>query len=110
MEQKKGTLLIVEDNISVLKSLKLYLKSKFENVITLSNPNQINQILDSENIDVILLDMNFLAGIFTGNEGIFWMRKILKTDPDAVIPSGNWLKSRFLVHLKPAGKSYFSFP
>ncbi len=85
MEQKKGTLLIVEDNISVQKSLKLYLKSKFENVITLSNPNQINQILDSANIDVILLDMNFLAGIFTGNEGIFWMRKILKTDPDAVI-------------------------
>nr|NQU90617.1 sigma-54-dependent Fis family transcriptional regulator [Bacteroidota bacterium] len=35
--------------------------------------------------DVILLDMNFTAGNNTGNEGIFWMREILKSDPDSII-------------------------
>ena len=33
--------------------------------------------------DAILLDMNFSAGINTGNEGLFWLQTILKHKPDA---------------------------
>ena len=85
MAEKNGDILIVDDSISVLKSLELYLKHYFKSVKTLSSPNQIPFLLSTENIDIIMLDMNFTAGVNTGNEGIFWLRKILKQDPTVVV-------------------------
>jgi DNA-binding NtrC family response regulator len=35
--------------------------------------------------DLILLDMNFSAGVNTGNEGLFLLGEILKEDPEAVV-------------------------
>ena len=85
MNNKKGKLLIVDDNKSVLSSLYLFLQFEFDVVKTVSNPNQLPSLLRTENYDVILLDMNFSAGVQTGNEGIFWLRKIIKSDPLAVV-------------------------
>ena len=82
---KKGTILIVDDNKSVLNSLNLFLKHKMEKVITCSNPNQILSLLKSEGVDLVLLDMNFSAGVSSGNEGIFWLREIHKTIPQMVV-------------------------
>lgn len=82
---KAGTLLIVDDNQSVLNSLELFLKHHFERVLTIKSPNQISFVLSTEEVDVVLLDMNFTAGINTGNEGIYWLRKILKQDPAIVV-------------------------
>ena len=79
------TILIVDDNKSVLSSLELFLKRKVDKVITCSNPNQIPSLLREEKIDLVLLDMNFTAGINSGNEGLFWMREILKADPQMVV-------------------------
>lgn len=81
----KGKILIVDDNKSVLNSLNLFLKHKMEKVITCSNPNQIRSFLENEEIDVVLLDMNFSAGVNSGNEGIFWLREIHKTFPQMVV-------------------------
>ena len=83
--KKQGSILIVDDNRSVLNSMKLFLKHKFEKVFTERKPDQILPLISKENIDVILLDMNFSAGIQTGNEGLFWLKRILKSDPDAVV-------------------------
>jgi len=80
-----GKLLIVDDNPSVLNALELFLKNKFEAVTTLRNPNQILSAIGQEEYDLILLDMNFTAGVNTGNEGIFWLRKVLKSDPAMVV-------------------------
>ena len=79
------TILIVDDNKSVLSSLELFLKHKIGKVLTCSNPNQIPSLLREERIDLVLLDMNFTAGINSGNEGLFWMREILKVDPQMVV-------------------------
>ncbi len=81
----KGTILIVDDNKSVLNSLNLFLKHKVDKVITCSNPNQILSLLKRENIDLVLLDMNFSAGVNSGNEGIFWLREIHKAAPQMVV-------------------------
>ena len=81
----QGNILIVDDNKSVLASLNLFLKSKVNRVITCSTPNQIAATLQKEPIDVVLLDMNFSAGINSGNEGLFWMREIHKIDPLMVV-------------------------
>lgn len=80
-----GKLLIVDDHKQVLKALIQLLESEFESVAGISNPNQIISCLSRERYDVILLDMNFSAGINTGNEGLYWLNRILKSDPSAVV-------------------------
>lgn len=79
---KQGTILIVDDNKSVLAALDMLLSGIFMKVITISNPNRIPAILAAGNIEVVLLDMNFSAGINTGNEGLFWLNEIRRIDPD----------------------------
>ena len=53
MNPKTGTLLIVDDNISVLNSLELYLKHHIEKVIPLKSPNLLMATLEQEDVDVI---------------------------------------------------------
>lgn len=79
---RAGTILIVDDNKSVLTSLEMLLECEFERVETTSNPNQIVSLLNTVPVDLVILDMNFSAGVNTGNEGIFWLQRILGTTPD----------------------------
>lgn len=81
----KGKILIVDDNEGILKSLSFILKQEFEEVTGIRNPSKFTSVLQSGLFDVILLDMNFSAGINTGNEGIFWLKEIIKADADAVV-------------------------
>lgn len=76
-----GTILIVDDNQSILSTLELLLTDEVNKIITLADPNRIPEFLNKYSIDVILLDMNFNAGINSGNEGIFWLKRILKIEP-----------------------------
>ena len=73
---KQGTILVVDDNKAVLNALEMLLAGVFREVITLRTPNQIEAILESGRVDVVLLDMNFSAGINTGNEGLYWLSRI----------------------------------
>ena len=59
---KQGTILIVDDNKGVLAAIDMLLSGTFKKVITISNPNRIPAMLETENIDVVLLDMNFSSG------------------------------------------------
>jgi DNA-binding NtrC family response regulator len=81
----KGRLLIVDDHKQVLKALIQLLEPEFDSIKALSNPNQIISYINQEVFDIILLDMNFSAGVNTGNEGIYWLNRILKSDPSAVV-------------------------
>ena len=76
----KGTLLIVDDNKSIISALELMLQYEIEKLITISSPKRIYEILEQNEIDIVLLDMNFQAGVNSGNEGLFWMKEILKHD------------------------------
>lgn len=82
MTIKKGKILIVDDNEGVLITLKQSLKHEFHEIETLNNPNLILKLLKDNDWDVILLDMNFKAGIHSGNEGLYWLRKIRENNPD----------------------------
>ena len=77
---KQGTILVVDDNKGILTAVQMLLGTCFEKVITISTPNKIKATLHDENIDVVLLDMNFSAGINTDNEGLFWLSEIKKED------------------------------
>jgi len=77
-----GTILIVDDNKSVLTSLELLLEREFEKIETVSDPNKIFSILDEFIIDLVILDMNFSVGFNTGNEGLFWLQRIHEIRPE----------------------------
>jgi len=77
----EGVILIVDDNKDVLSALEVLLDDEFKELITISNPNQIPNIIQTRLPDVVLLDMNFTSKVNTGNEGIFWLKKIKEIDP-----------------------------
>ena len=77
-----GTILIVDDNKSVLISLELLLEREFEKIETVSDPSKIFSILDESIIDLVILDMNFSVGLNTGNEGLFWLQRIHEIKPE----------------------------
>ena len=79
---KQGRVLVVDDNKNVLSALKLLLNNHFEEVTLLSSPNTLITTLREKRPDVVLLDMNYSAGINTGNEGLFWLSEVKKVDPD----------------------------
>jgi len=81
----KGKILIVDDHKQVLKALIQLLEPEFDSITGISNPNQIISTINKEEYDVILLDMNFTAGVNTGNEGLYWLDRILKSDPSAIV-------------------------
>ena len=78
----KGNILIVDDNKSILSALEIFLTPEFQTVTTLSNPNLIPTELRRKEYNLVILDMNFNAGINTGNEGIFWLGRIKETNPE----------------------------
>jgi len=85
MKSEKGKILIVDDNEELLLALRMFLSQHFAKIEILRNPVLIPEKLESEDFDLILLDMNFSAGQTSGNEGIYWMNRILEQDPEAGI-------------------------
>lgn len=82
---KKATVLIVDDDPDVLTAVKLLLKSEAKEVITEKNPENLNSLLQRNQVDIILLDMNFNSAINTGNEGLYWLRKIKEWKPNVTV-------------------------
>ena len=82
MQTQKGNILIVDDNKSILSTLEILLSPEFQTIVTLSNPNQISTELRKRDYNLVILDMNFKAGVNTGNEGIYWLGRINETNPE----------------------------
>lgn len=78
---KKATVLIVDDDPDVLTAVKLLLKTEAQEIITEKNPENLNWLLQRNQVDLVLLDMNFNSAINTGNEGLYWLRKIKEWKP-----------------------------
>ena len=83
--KKKGNILIIDDNEAMLVSLRMLLKNLCEDVQTSTNPNAIPTLMRRKKPDVVLLDMNFGRGINNGNEGMFWLKEIKRTEPDVAV-------------------------
>lgn len=79
------TILIIDDDEDILLSAKLLLKKHYTNIITRDSPKELNQIISSESIDVIILDMNYRIGFNDGKEGMYWLKHILSIKPDMVV-------------------------
>ncbi|MEN6454887.1 MAG: sigma-54 dependent transcriptional regulator [Prolixibacteraceae bacterium] len=78
----KGNILIVDDNKNVLSALEILLSAEYDRVTCLSSPNLLISELRKNPYHLVLLDMNFNAGVNTGNEGIYWLQQIREQHPD----------------------------
>ena len=82
---RNATILIIDDDIDVLTAVRLLLKTEVKEVVTEKNPENLRWLLSKQSFDLILLDMNFTSSINTGNEGLFWLKKIREFGSDASV-------------------------
>ena len=85
MRKKQAQILIVDDQEEILFSAKMILKKNFESIFTANNPKKILSILSENEIDVVLLDMNYRIGFEDGREGIHWLKEIKELSPQTVV-------------------------
>jgi two-component system, NtrC family, response regulator HydG len=85
MNVKNATVLIIDDDTDVLTAVKMLLKTEVKEVVTEKNPENIRHLFSKKYFDLILLDMNFNSSINTGNEGIFWLKKIRELGSNAPV-------------------------
>ena len=85
MNLKNSTILIVDDDPDVLTAIRLLLKPQVKEIVTEKNPENIRLLLSKHAFDLILLDMNFTSSINTGNEGLFWLKKIREYKSEASV-------------------------
>lgn len=78
----EARILVVDDNRNVLTALEMLLSRKFSEVRCITKPGQILSELQSASFSAVLLDMNYSAGQNTGNEGLYWLRELMKFDSD----------------------------
>jgi two-component system, NtrC family, response regulator HydG len=82
---KNTTILVIDDDTDVLTAVRLLLKTEVKEVLIEKNPDTIKSLLPKKEIDLVLLDMNFNSTINTGNEGIFWLKKIKELSPSTAV-------------------------
>ena len=82
MRKKEAGILIVDDDEDILFSARVWLKKFFTNVIGISAPQKILSTLNENEIDAILLDMNFRRGFEDGKEGLYWLSEIKEVNPN----------------------------
>lgn len=85
MRKKEATILIVDDDIDILFSAKVLLKRFFSSVLTSDSPQKIKTIIQENEIDAVLLDMNYRKGYEDGKEGLYWLDFIREVSPNTVV-------------------------
>ena len=80
-----ANILVIDDDDDILLSARLFLKQHFNQVLTCKSPREINVLLSKNEVDIILLDMNYQKGASDGREGLYWLEHILSIDKDYVV-------------------------
>ena len=76
MTLRQTSVLVVDDDHDVLTAVRFLLKQEVKTIITEPNPDNLRRRITENDIDILLLDMNFNSKINTGNEGLYWLRQV----------------------------------
>jgi DNA-binding NtrC family response regulator len=79
-EGEAPTILIADDQPDVLESLRLLLKGEGYRIESASSPKGVVSMLDSRELDVILMDLNYTRDTTSGEEGLELLSKIQACD------------------------------
>jgi len=77
---QQGSVLIVEDDHDVARAARVALSPLVSQVQTIHSPDEIEVPLLRSRLDTVLLDMNFLAGARSGQEGLSTLSRIQTVD------------------------------
>ena len=78
--QQPGHVLIVDDDEDVLFAAEMLLGEHVSQVQTETRPERLPELLAGERFDLVLLDMNFIQDLTSGQEGLLWLDRILELD------------------------------
>jgi len=76
------TILVVDDNSAVVDALKLLFKQERWRVVGLAEPTRVAQVAALEQVDLVLLDMNFTRDTTSGREGMDALATLREADPE----------------------------
>lgn len=82
---RDATILVIDDDADVLTAARLLLKSHAKEVVTEKNPEMLRSIFLKRDFDVVLMDMNFSSSLNSGNEGLYWLRKVKSLGSNASV-------------------------
>ncbi|MGL1888484.1 MAG: sigma-54 dependent transcriptional regulator [Reichenbachiella sp.] len=85
MKKDKSNILIIDDDPAVLTTARLFLKQKFAYVHTLSEINSIDDVMETTQYDIVLLDMNYTKGAHDGAAGLVMIDQIVRKYPKTEI-------------------------
>jgi len=85
MKKTNANILVIDDQEDILFAAKMLLKKHFETIFTLNNPKNVLQLLAENEIDVVLLDMNYRIGFEDGREGLYFLKEIKTLSPKTIV-------------------------
>ena len=85
MNLRQANVLVIDDDADILTAARLLLKPEVKNVVTDSNPENLRRLVTGASFDVLLLDMNFISALNTGNEGLYWLQQIKTWSPSTAV-------------------------
>ena len=74
-------ILVADDQADVLAALRLLLKGEGFDIETVSSPAAVLKAIDSRDLDVALLDLNYARDTTSGSEGLDLLTRIRDKDP-----------------------------
>src|SRR5215510_9633423 len=74
-------ILVADDQADVLAALRLLLKGEGFDIETASSPGGVLKTIDSQELDVVLIDLNYARDTTSGSEGLDLLNKISAMDP-----------------------------
>jgi len=101
-------ILIADDDVSILASLRLFLKMEGFKVTTASNPAEVEYFIKSQDIALALIDLNYKLDTTSGEEGLTLTQKLMSLDPDlAIICMTGWATVEIAVEVMKSGAGDF---
>ena len=85
MTEKRGSILIVDDDEDILTAGRILLRRKIADVVCCRRPEEIPGLMEEHDFDAVLLDMNFGPGESSGEQGLEWLERIIAIDPLMVV-------------------------
>jgi DNA-binding NtrC family response regulator len=75
-----GRILIADDQADVLAALRLLLKGEDYDIVTATSPAGVLNLVESQDLDLVLIDLNYTRDTTSGSEGLDLLRRIHAID------------------------------
>ena len=104
----KPRVLVADDQRDVVESLRFLLKTEGFDPTTAASPDEVLERLRSEEIEAVLIDLNYARDTTSGAEGLGLLDDLLKLDPDLpVIVMTAWASVELAVEAMRRGARDF---